>query len=53
MKTYYIYDISNDEFLGTVEASSISEAERKASRTEAIFNRVSRTEYISAFTERF
>lgn len=52
MKTYYIYNIANDEFLGTVEASSVSEAERKASKIEEIYNKVESTDYISAFTER-
>lgn len=52
MRTYFIYNISNDEFLGTVEAVSIADAERKASRTEEIYNRVESTDYITAFTEK-
>ena len=52
MKTYYIYNIANDEFLGTVEASSVGEAERKASEIEEIYDKVENTDYISAFTER-
>ena len=30
MKTYYIYEFQSDEFIGTIEANSISEAEKKA-----------------------
>lgn len=48
MKTYYIYNILNDEFLGTVKANSIDEAELKAIQT---LNVNVTSNYIAAFTE--
>lgn len=35
MKTYYIYNIATDEYIGTVEANTISGAENKAAGTIA------------------
>ncbi len=49
MNTYYIYDISNDNFLGTVEANSIAGAERKAC---GIFTEID-SNYIAAFSYKF
>jgi hypothetical protein len=51
MKTYYIYNIITDEFLGTVKASDSIQAELKA------LNEIKKTSlldtvYIAAFSER-
>lgn len=48
MRTYFIYDISTDELLGEVEATSVLDAERKALR---IYEDIESTN-IAAFTER-
>ena len=50
MKTYYIYDITTDEFLGEVRATSITAAELKALKE---LNIEISSEYIAAFTEKF
>lgn len=50
MKTYYIYNISTDEFYGEVKASSVDAAELKA-LTE--LNITISSNYIAAFTEKF
>lgn len=50
MKTYYIYNISTDEFLGEVKATSVLSAELKAIETLTL-NIPS--EYVAAFTEKF
>lgn len=50
MKTYYIYNIITDEFLGEVKATSINAAELKAIRELNI--KVS-SDYVAAFTEKF
>lgn len=50
MKTYYIYDISTDEYLGEIAASSAISAERKAAGTIA---KDIDTDLIAAFSERF
>ena len=49
MKTYYIYNISNDEYLGEVKANSIVDAEYKAC---GVFLDVE-SDYISAFTTKY
>lgn len=49
MKTFYIYNISNDEYLGEVTAYDILSAERKAF---GIFPDVN-SDYIAAFSEKF
>ena len=50
MRTYYIYNIATDEYIGTVEANTISGAERKAAGTIA---REIDSEYIAAYSEKF
>lgn len=50
MKTYYIYNLENDDFLGTVNATSIASAEAKAIKDLAYTNIPS--EFIAAFSER-
>lgn len=50
MKTYYIYNIATDEYIGTVEANTISGAEYKAAGTIA---REIDSEYIAAYSEKF
>ena len=50
MRTYYIYNILTDEFLGEVTASSITSAELKALKT---LNIEISSEYVAAFTEKF
>lgn len=50
MKTYYIYNIATDEYIGTVEANTISGAERKAAGTIA---KEIDSEYIAAYSEKF
>lgn len=49
MKTYYIYNIATDEYLGKVEAADIISAERKAIKT---LNIEIDSDYVAAFTER-
>lgn len=50
IKTYYIYNIATDEFVGEVEAYDTLGAERKAIKTLKFdFN----ADYIAAFTEKF
>lgn len=49
MKTYYIYNIATDEYLGKVEANSTISAERKAC---GIFTEID-SNLIAAFTEEF
>ena len=49
MKTYYIYNIATDEFIGEVKADSINTAELKAIKALNItFN----SDLVAAFTER-
>ena len=50
MKTYYIYNLENDDFLGTVEATCIVSAETKAIKELEHTNIPS--EFIVAFSER-
>lgn len=50
MKTYYIYNLENDDFLGTVKATSIASAETKAIK-ELEYSGIP-SEYIVAFSER-
>lgn len=50
MKTYYIYNIATDEYIGKVEALSVADAELKAIKILDIkFN----SDWIAAFTEMF
>ena len=49
MKTYFIYNILTDEFLGTVEADSIAHAELKAAQT---FKYDLLSIYLAAYTEK-
>jgi len=50
MKTYYIYNIITDEFLGTVKASDSIQAELKA-LDELPKTSLLDTVYIAAFSE--
>lgn len=50
MKKYYIYNIATDEYIGSVEANSISGAEHKAAGTIA---KEINSEYIAAYSEKF
>lgn len=50
MKTYYIYNLENDDFLGTVNATSIASAEAKA--IKELENTDIPSEFIVAFSER-
>lgn len=50
MREYYIYNIATDEYIGTVEANTISGAERKAAGTIA---KEIDSEYIAAYSEKF
>ena len=49
MRTYYIYNLKTEEWIGEVKANSILEAERKA-LTELKIDEES--QYIAAFTEK-
>ena len=49
MKTYYIYNILTDEFLGTIEAESVDKAELKfAQQADTVISSL----YIAAFSEK-
>ena len=50
MKTYYIYNILTDEFLGTVEASDSIQAEFKAA--DKFQDSALNSLYIAAFSEK-
>lgn len=50
MKTYYIYNLENDDFLGIVNATCIESAESKAIKELA--NTGIPSEFIVAFSER-
>lgn len=50
MKTYYIYNIATDEYIGTVEANTITGAEQKAAGTIA---KDIDTNLIAAFSEKY
>lgn len=50
MKTYYIYNLENDDFLGTVKATSIASAEAKA--IKELENTNIPSEFIVAYSEK-
>ncbi len=50
MKTYYIYNLENDDYLGTVKATCIESAESKAIKELAYTDIPS--EFIVAFSEK-
>lgn len=49
MKTYYIYNILTDEFLGTVDARGIIDAERKGAK---LYGSELLSIYITAYSEK-
>lgn len=49
MKTYYIYNLENDDFLGIVKASCIESAESKA--IKELENTDIPSEFIVAYSE--
>lgn len=50
MKTYYIYDITTDEYLGEIKAYTVTGAEQKAAGTIA---KHIDTNNIAAFSEKY
>jgi hypothetical protein len=50
MKTYYIYNLATDEYIGQVEATSTTTAELKAIK-ELNITEIS-SDMVAAFTER-
>lgn len=50
MKTFYIYNITTDEYIGEVKADSVLSAELKAIKELNItFN----SDYVAAFSEKY
>ena len=49
MKTYYLYNILTDEFLGTVTAAGIIDAERKGAKKDGM---KLLSIYIAAYSEK-
>ena len=50
MKTYYIYNIATDEYIGTVETTNVDSAEFKAIKE---LNITFSSDLIAAFTEKY
>ena len=50
MKTYYIYNIATDEYLGEVRALSILDAERTAIK---VLDLMIDSDKVAAFSEKF
>ena len=49
MKTYYIYNITTDEYIGEVKATNVDSAELKAiTELKITFS----SDYVAAFTEK-
>ena len=52
MKTYYIYNVQTDKFIGTVEASNVDAAELKAYQTKEFESGYTQSESLAAFSEK-